>query len=128
VAQGAGPVGILNGGTKMELTVRTRTLAGMSRSILQRRLVDVAERLKRVRAELAVATEQQQFLEEESEEVRLRALVSETPLAEAEAREARRHAEAMARHRQALESTLAELLGEQDALLDRMANEVSSQP
>jgi chromosome segregation ATPase len=128
VAPGAGPVGILNGGTKMELTVRTRTLAGMSRSILQRRLVDVAERLKRVRAELAVATEQQQFLEEESEEVRLRALLSETPLAEAEAREARRHAEAMARHRQALESTLAELLGEQDALLDRMANEVSSQP
>jgi hypothetical protein len=100
----------------------------MSRSILQRRLVDVAERLKRVRAELAVATEQQQFLEEESEEVRLRALVSETPLAEAEAREARRHAEAMARHRQALETTLTELLGEQDALLDRMANELSSQP
>jgi hypothetical protein len=100
----------------------------MSRSILQRRLVDVAERLKRVRAELAVAAEQEQFLEEESEEVRLRALVSETPLAEAEAREARRHAEAMARHRRALESTLAELLGEQDALLDRMANELSSPP
>jgi hypothetical protein len=100
----------------------------MSRSILQRRLVDVTERLKRVRAELAVALEQQQFLEEECEEARLRSLVSETPLAEAEAREARRHAEAMARHRQTLESSLAELVGEQDALLDRMANELSSQP
>lgn len=100
----------------------------MSRSILQRRLVDVAERLKRVRSELAVAAEQQQFLEEECEEARLRALVSETPLAEAEAREALRHAEAMARHRQSLEATLAELVGEQDALLDRMANELSSQP
>jgi hypothetical protein len=109
-------------------TAPTHRLAGMSRSILQRRLVDVAERLKRVRAELAVAVEQQHFLEEESEEVRLRALVSETPLAEAEAREARRHAQAMGRHRQALESTLAELLGEQDALLDRMATELSSQP
>ena len=114
--------------SRVDVTVRTRRLAGMSRSILQRRLVDVAERLKRVRAELAVAAEQQQFLEEESEEVRLRALVSETPLAEAEAREARRHAEAMARHRRALETTLAELLGEQDALLDRMANELSSPP
>lgn len=103
-------------------------LTPMSRSILQRRLVDVAERLKRVRAELAVAVEQQHFLEEECEEARLRALVSETPLAEAEAREARRHAEAMTRHRQSLECTLAELLGEQDSLLDRMANELSSQP
>jgi hypothetical protein len=100
----------------------------MSRSILQRRLVDVAERLKRVRAELAVAEEQQRFLEEECEEARLRSLVSETPLAEAEAREARRHADAMVRHRQALECSLAELLGEQDALLDRMATELSSQP
>jgi hypothetical protein len=100
----------------------------MSRSILQRRLVDVSERLKRVRAELGVAVEQQHFLEEESEEARLRALVSETPLSDAEAREARRHAEAMTRHRQTLETTLTELLGEQDALLDRMANELSSQP
>ena len=100
----------------------------MSRSILQRRLLDVSERLKRVRAELAVAVEQQHFLEEESEEARLRALVSETPLSDAEAREARRHAEAMARHRKSLQATLAELLGEQDALLDRMANELSSQP
>jgi hypothetical protein len=100
----------------------------MSRSILQRRLVDVAERLKRVRAELAVAEEQQRFLEEECEEARLRSLVSETPLAEAEAREARRHVDAMVRHRQALECSLAELLGEQDALLDRMATELSSQP
>lgn len=96
--------------------------------MLQRRLVDVTERLKRVRQELSVAMEQQQFLEEECEEARLRALVSETPLAEADAREARRHAEAMARHRQALEAALAELIGEQDALLDRMANELSSQP
>ena len=49
-------------------------------------------------------------------------------MSDAEAREARRHAEAMTRHRQTLETTLTELLGEQDALLDRMANELSSQP
>lgn len=100
----------------------------MFRSILQRRLVDVAERLKRVRAELAVAADQQGFLEEECAEASLRALVSETPLAEAEAREARRHAEAMARHRRSLEDTQAELLAEQDALLDRMTTELTSQP
>ena len=49
----------------------------MSQSILQRRLVDVSERLKRIRAELAVTEEQLGFLEEEAEDVRLRALVAE---------------------------------------------------
>jgi hypothetical protein len=38
----------------------------MSQSILQRRLVDVSERLKRIRAELAVTEEQVLFLEEEA--------------------------------------------------------------
>ena len=70
----------------------------MSQSLLQRRLVDVSERLKRIRAELAVTEEQLGFLEEEAEDVRLRALVAETPLADVEARDARRHADAQARH------------------------------
>ena len=74
----------------------------MSRSILQRRLVDVSERLKRIRAELGVTEEQLAFLEEEADDVRLRALVAETPLADVEARDARRHADALARHRDAL--------------------------
>ena len=74
----------------------------MSRSILERRLVDVSERLKRLRAELAVTEEQLAFLEEEAEDARLRALVAETPLADVEARDARRHADALARHRDAL--------------------------
>ena len=78
--------------------------------------------------EAIIRLDLKETLEEESEEARLRALVSETPLSDAEAREARRHAEAMTRHRQARETTLTELLGEQDALLDRMANELSSQP
>ena len=42
----------------------------MSRSILQRRLVDVSERLKRLRVELAVTEEQLVFLEEEAEDAR----------------------------------------------------------
>src|SRR5687767_15787521 len=105
-----------------------RRLARMSRSILQRRLLDVSERLKRVRAELAVAVEQQRFLEEESEEARLRALVSETTLSDAEAREAQSHAETMTRHRQTLETSLTNLHSEQDAILDRIAKELSSKP
>ena len=98
----------------------------MSQSILQRRLVDVSERLKRLRTELAVTNEQVVFLEDEADEARLRALVAETPLGDVEARDARRHADALARHRDALAGSIAELEREQDALLDRMAAELSA--
>jgi hypothetical protein len=98
----------------------------MPRSILQRRLVDVSDRLKRLRAERSVTEEQLVFLEDEAEEARLRALVAETPLTDAEARDARRHADALARHRDALVLSIAELEREQDALLDRMSAELSA--
>jgi hypothetical protein len=91
--------------------------------MIERRLVDVSERLKRLRAEHAVALEQLGALEEEADEARLRSLVSETPLADADARETRRHADAMAHHRSVLEESIADLVREQDRLLDRMATE-----
>jgi len=93
--------------------------------MIERRLVDVSERLKRLRAEHAVALEQLGALEEEADEARLRSLVSETPLADADARETRRHADAMAHHRAELEQSIAELIREQDRLLDRMATEAT---
>jgi hypothetical protein len=98
----------------------------VSQSILKRRLVDVSERVKRLRAELAVTEEQLAFLEEEAEDARLRALVAETPLGEAEARDARKHADAMVRQRDALARSIAALLREQDDLLDRMAAELTT--
>jgi hypothetical protein len=98
----------------------------MARSILERRLVDISERLKRLRAELSVNEEQLLFLEDEAEDARLRGLMAETPLAEAEARDARRHADTLARHRDALVLSIADLAREQDALLDRMAAELAA--
>lgn len=98
----------------------------MTRTLLERRLIDVSDRLKRLRAEVAVAEEQCAFLENEAEEARLRALVSETPLAEAEAHEARRHADAQTRQRDTLRRSIGDLEREQDALLDRMAAELPS--
>jgi hypothetical protein len=98
----------------------------MSQSILERRLVDVSDRIRRLRAELAVTDEQLAFLEEEAEDARLRALVSETPLGDVEARDARRHADALARQRDALARSIAGLQREQDDLLDRMSAELST--
>ena len=86
----------------------------------------MSERLKRLRTELVVTDEQVSFLEDEADEARLRALVAETPLGDVEARDARRHADALAHHRDALAGSIAELEREQDALLDRMAAELSA--
>ena len=98
----------------------------MSRTLLQRRLIDVSDRLKRLRAELAVTDEQVAFFEAEADDARLRSLVSETPLADAEARDVRRHADAQGRQRDALRRAVRELETEQDALLDRMAKELAT--
>jgi len=98
----------------------------MAPSILQRRLVDVSERLKRLRAELGVTGEPVAFPDDKAEDTRLRSLLAETPIADAEARDARQHADALARHRDALARQIAALHREQDALLDRMAAELSA--
>lgn len=92
----------------------------MSRAIIEHRLVDITARLKRLRADVAVADEQLRFVEEEADEARLRSLVSETPLADAEAGDSRRHADALAKYRDDLQRTIEHLVVEQDSLLDRM--------
>ena len=66
------------------------------------------------------------FLEEEAEDARLRALVAETPIADVEARDARRHTDALGRHRDSLRTTVNDLEREQDALLDRISAELSA--
>lgn len=97
----------------------------MSQSILQRQLIDVTERLTKVRAELKVSEEQVVYFQEEADDARLRSLVSETPLAAREEREARRHADTQARHRDDLRRAIQELEAERDVLLDRMSAELS---
>lgn len=95
----------------------------MSRSLIERRLTEVHARLVRARQELAVLDEQQAFFADLADDARLRALVSETPLAEQEHREAEKHADAMARSRAAVLATIAELEAAEGELLDRLAVE-----
>jgi hypothetical protein len=82
----------------------------------------LTKRLAQLRADLAVADEQLAHFSDESDDARLRALVSETPLADAEHREAARHSDAMARHRADLIEAIERVEAEQDALLDKLAN------
>ena len=92
----------------------------MSRSLVERRLIDVHARLKEARAELTVLEEQLAVLSEAADDARIRSLVSETPGADREHRDARRHAEAMNRSREALKASIAELESAQDRLLGRL--------
>lgn len=92
----------------------------MAKSLVERRLIEVGDRLKALRADLRVADEQLAHLAEEAEDSRLRSLVSETPLAEREHREAQRHADAMERHRREVSAEIARLEQAQDELLDRL--------
>jgi len=92
--------------------------SAVSRASIERRLVDNGEELKRLRSELAVADEQLAHLADEAEDSRLRALVSETPLADREHREAEKHASAMRRHREEVAAAIDRLEQTQDDLLD----------
>lgn len=94
----------------------------MNRSLIERRLTQVHRRLKRSREELAVLDEQLAALADAAEDARIRSLVSETPLADREHDEARRHADAMARTRAELVSTISGLERTQDELLDRITS------
>src|SRR3954471_2017142 len=95
----------------------------MSRSLVERKLVEVSERLKELRAELLVTDEQLTHFADAADDARLRALVSETPLADRDHHEAQRHADAMSRHRAEVQSTIDQLERRQDELLDRLMAE-----
>lgn len=81
--------------------------------------------MQQLREELRIADEQLLHLAETADDARLRALVSETPVAEREYREAARHAESMRSHRATVASEIDRLERTQDELLDRLVTETS---
>ena len=92
----------------------------MSKWLVERKLSEAAERLRQLRAELGVVDEQLAFLTDAADDARLRAMVSETPMADKEHREAQKHADAMTRHRSQLMTQIGELQKAQDELLERL--------
>ncbi len=92
----------------------------MSRSLIERRLTELGGRLKELRKELAIIDEQLAHLADAADDAHLKALVSETPLADHEHREAQRHADAMGRQRSEVVATITRLEADQDNLLDRL--------
>ena len=68
-----------------------------------------------------MAEEQLAHLADAADDARLRALVSETPVADREHKEAQKHADAMARHRAEVVAAIERLEQRQDDLLDRLS-------
>jgi hypothetical protein len=92
----------------------------VSQQVVQRRLTDVHQRLVKARQELAVVEEQLLVFDETADDARIRSLVAETPLANHDWNEARRHADAMRRGRDDAQARVAELERAQDELLAKL--------
>ena len=93
---------------------------GISSRLTERRLRRGTQSLSALRNELNVVEEQVQHFADEVHDLEVRALVSETPLADAESRDAMRHMQAMTKHRDHLRNAIVDLESLQDDLLDRL--------
>jgi len=94
----------------------------MKRARIERRLRQISQQIKTLRDDIGQTEEQSRQLTDEADNARIRALVSETPLAEREHRQADRHSERLRRHRERSLERLQELQVEQDQLLDRLGS------
>jgi hypothetical protein len=88
--------------------------------LVRRRLSQVSNRLRTLRDELAVVDEQLVHLRDDADDLAIRALVAESPAASIESKDARKHVDAMLRHRQHVLAEIAELELRQDQLLDEL--------
>ncbi len=92
----------------------------MEQGVVQKRLTEVHQRLVKARQELAIVEEQLLVFDETADDARLRSLVSETPIANHDWNEARRHADAMRRGRDDAQARVTELERAQDELLAKL--------
>jgi chromosome segregation ATPase len=90
---------------------------------LQQRLTEARDELARLRESLRILDEQVAFQQDVADEAETRAIVSETPLADRECREAQDDLRRLKRERQDVAAQMAELASEQDRLLDRLLDQ-----
>ena len=88
---------------------------------VERRLRLVGRRLAKVREELRITDEHLLHFVDLTDDSRIRAMVSETPQADEDHREAERTSTARTKHRVELVSTIEKLEREQDELLDDLS-------
>ena len=88
--------------------------------LIEKRLRQNSENIKQLQHELTLLDEQLDALRDDANDKEMRSLVSETPLALHEFRDAQKHLEALLEHRDYLIRAIAEQTRNQDELLDRL--------
>ena len=96
------------------------TITPMGQRLLQRRLTQTSARIRELQEELRIVEDQKCQLVDDADELSLRALVSETPAAEYEYRQAKKHADVLVRRHQEIKDEIADLNVRLNDLLDRM--------
>jgi len=97
----------------------------MGQRLLHRKLAQTSSRLRELQEELRVVEDQMSQLVDDADELSLRALVSETPAAEYEYRQAKKHADAIIKHRHRVVTEIADLESRINDLLDRLKDPTS---
>ena len=101
-------------------------MSAVRQATARRKVQDLQARIVTMRAEVAVLDDQIEVMDAEVQELRVRAVVSETPLAVKEHAEAARHAELAHRARQDWIDEIRRVEEERDHLLDEISVEVVS--
>ena len=92
----------------------------MSKVQIERKLRNVSDQLRSLREELEVSDQQFRQLDDEADDARLRSLVSETPVAAKEHRQAANQLAKLENHRQGVAADIAKHEAKSDELLDQM--------
>ena len=87
---------------------------------VEKTLAQIGDRLARMREELSIVEEQLLFQIDVADEAHVRALLSETPLADREYRMARDDLHRLEVERKRLHGQIADIRSEQNRLLDQM--------
>lgn len=90
------------------------------RILTERKLASTGRRLRSLREELHILDEQRIQFNDDADDMRIRALVSDSPFEGREATDAERHALAMSRRRADIVREIGELEARQDELLDQL--------
>jgi len=101
-------------------TLADVNIRGVAHRLIEKRLRRNSENVKQLQLELTLLDEQLAALSDDANEKEMRSLVSETPLALHEYRDAQKHVDALLDHRDFLLRAIAEQTRNQDDLLDRL--------
>ncbi len=93
----------------------------MASALVKWQLKKTSRRLRTLHDELAVIDEQRMYVVDDADDLELRAVVSDSPMARSEAHAAGGHAAAYGRARAHIVDEIARLDARQDDLLDRLS-------